>query len=258
MRPRDDTLFFEGFEAALRGDADLLRPWLKQPSKGIQVYRNTTVHRAVDTLAATFPTVQLMTGPEWFRAAAREFAVTNPPSSPALLAYGEKFPNWLEVFPPALDTPYLTGISRLDWLWWESWSAADSLLLDAAELANITLERVHEVTLILHPALRLASFEVSIPSLWLAHQPPIWSEPHQLLDTPEAILFLRPGPHVQSRLVDEAMLAFLQSLQAGASILGAAQCALLANPECSLSHILTEGSALGLFTDISPVRDAIT
>ena len=161
-------------------------------------------------------------------------------------------------FPPARDTPYLAGIARLDWLWWRSWSAADSPLLDPAELAAAPPDGLGRVTLGLHPTLRLASFSTSIASLWLEHQSPMRSEPHHLAPTPERILFIRTGQHVQSHLIDASTFALLESLQRGSSLYGAAECALAADPECSLPHILTGGVALGLFTDISPIKDALT
>jgi len=255
MRPRDDCLFFDAFQAALAGDAAALEPWLRWPASEISVYRNTITSGAVDALAATFSTVQLMTGEEWFRAAARDFTREDPPSDPALLVYGTNFPDWLESFPPASDTLYLAGIARLDWLWWESWAAADAPLLDAAALAGLPPDRLNDVTLGLHPTFRLASFPISIPSLWLAYQSPMRNEPHQLLDAPERMLFIRTGPHVQSHLVDSTTFVFLEALQRGASILAAAESALAADPECSLPHILTGGIALGLFTGITEIKD---
>jgi len=255
MLLHEDRAFFQAFETALAGDNAALESWLKKPAPGMSVYRNTIASGAIDALAATFATVQLITGEAWFRAAAREFARAYPPCDPALINYGESLPSWLGNFPPAGDTPYLAGVARLDWLWWQSWSAGDAPLLDPARLAALPSDSLYDITLRLHPTLRLASFSTSIASLWLAHQSPMRSEPHQLLDTPERILFIRPGPHVQSHLVDPGTFAFLQALLRGASILAAAECSLGADPECSLPHILTGGIALGLFTDITPIQD---
>ena len=254
---RSDTAFFDAFDAALSGDAAALAPWLADPTRspGLSVYRNTIASGAVDALAATFATVQLMTGEAWFRAAARAYAGAHPPRDPALINYGETFPGWLASFPPAADTPYLSGVAKLDWLWWQSWSAAEAALLDPAALADLQPEALGTVTLSLHPTLRLAAFDLGIPSLWLAHQSPLRGEAHQLTAMPEHILFIRTGPHVQSHLADAATFAFLAALQRGDSVLVAAEQALAADPACSLPHILTGGIALGLFTAILPTQD---
>lgn len=258
MSPPDDHAFFDAFDAALAGNAAALGPWLSRATHqpGLNVYRNTIASGAIDALTATFATIQLMTGEDWFRAAARDFARVHPPSDPALIAYGETFAAWLADFPPAADTPYLAGVAHLDWLWWQSWSAADAPLLDPATLTTLHPEVLADITLLLHPTLRLAAFDIGIASLWLAHQSPQRGEAHQLTDTPEYILFIRTGQHVQSHLTDAATFAFLAALQSGASVLAAAEHAIAADPACSLPHILTGGIALGLFTALIPTQDA--
>lgn len=255
--PRDDSAFFDAFDAALSGDAASLAPWLEAPAHqpGLNVYRNTIASGAVDALAATFATIQLMTGEDWFRAAAGAYAHAHPPADPALVTYGETFPAWLASFPPAADTPYLAGVAHLDWLWWQSWSAADAPLLDPAALTTLQPESLGEITLSLHPTLRLAACDTGLPSLWLTHQSPLRGEAHQLADTPERILFIRTGQHVQSHLKDAATFAFLAALQTGGSVLVAAEHAIATDPACSLPHILTGGIALGLFTAIIPTQD---
>lgn len=258
MQPHDDRAFFDAFDAALAGNTEALAPWLKHLAPGLSVYRNTIASGAIDALAATFATIQLITGQDWFRAAACDFVREHPPADPALIHYGEAFPSWLENFPPAADTPYLAATARLDWLWWQSWSAGDAPLLDPAALATLPPEALGDLTLALHPTLRLAAFDTGIPSLWLVHQSPLRGEAHQLADTPERILFIRTGPHVQSHLVDAATFAFLAALQRHDSILAAAEHALLADPACSLPHVLTGGLALGLFSTINPIPDTST
>ena len=255
MSLHDERSFFDAFDAALAGDDAALGPWLTQPTPRLAVYRNTIASGAIDALAATFATIRLMTGEEWFRAAAGEFARAHPPIDPALVNYGADFPAWLASFPPAQDAHYLAGAARLDWLWWQSWSAADASLLDPAALSTLPAECLANITLGIHPTLHLASFETSIPSLWLAHQSPLRGEAHQLGNSPEQILFVRAGPHVQSHLVDPATFAFLESLQRREAVLAAAECALAADPECSLPHILTGAIALGLFTTINLIPD---
>ena len=256
MSPHEERNFFDAFDAAIAGDVTMLSCWLTRPALGIEVYRNTIASGAIDALAATFSTVQLMVGEDWFRAAAREFVRAHPPGDPALINYGSDFPDWLAKFPPAADTPYLAGAAYLDWLWWQSWSAAEAPLLDAASLSLLQPEILDSIGLGLHPTLRLGAFDTGIPSLWLAHQSPLRGDAHQLNDLPERILFIRTGPHVQSHLVDLATFVFLEALKRHDSIVAATEHAFAADPACSLPHILTGGIALGLFSTINPIPDA--
>ncbi len=255
MPPHEERAFFDAFDAALSGDAAGLSPWLADDSTaGLAVYRNTIASGAVDALTATYATVVMMTGEDWFRAAAREYVLVHPPREPALLSYGESFEHWLSQFPPAADTPYLAGIARLDWLWWQSWCAADDQLLDGADLAEISPAQLSELTLGLHPSLRIAAFANGTPALWLAHQAPARGGEHVLGRDPERMVFVRLGAQVEARLITAGPYAFLDALSRGASLLEAGQAALAAEPACALHQIIVTGLALGLFTCLTPVK----
>jgi hypothetical protein len=253
--PHDERAFFNAFDAALTGDTSSLSPWLAAGSPpGLPVYRNTIASGGIDALVATFTTVVMMTGEDWFRAAAREYVHAHPPREPALLTYGDTFPAWLATFAPAADAPYLPAIVHLDWLWWQSWSAADAELLDGAALSELAPEMLSELTLSLHPSVRIATFNVGIPSLWLAHQTPTRGGDHILGDEPEHMLFVRTGTQVESRTIAVAPFAFIAALSEGASLLEAGEAALAADPTCALNQIVVTGLALGLFTRLAPIN----
>ncbi len=256
MQLHDETDFFDAFDDALGGDLARLGGWLDPDERGagLAVYRNTIASGAVDALAATFSTVAMMTGSDWFRAAAREFAQEHPPVEPALINYGEAFPRWIAAFGPAADAPYLGDIARLDWLWWQAWSAADAGLLDGAELGRLGPDELSAVTLGLHPSVRVEAFETGAPSLWLAHQAPARGEAHVLVDQAERMLFVRAGAQVDARVVEPGPFAFLAALAAGCSLLEAGEAAVTADPDCALQQVLVTGLALGLFTDIASIE----
>lgn len=253
MSLREETTFFDAFDAALSGDDEAMCGWLAagESGDGIAVYRNTIASGAADALAATYSTVAMMTGADWFRAAAREYARTHPPVEPALIRYGERFPEWLAAFGPTADAPYLGDIARLDWLWWQAWSARDAALLDGVALSRLPPEQLGDVTLGLHPSVRTSAFENGAPSLWLAHQAPARGETHVLGDQAERMLFVRSGAQVDARVIEAGPFAFLEALRAGGSLLAAAEATIAADPDCALHRILVTGFALGLFTHIA-------
>lgn len=255
MPQHDERAFFDAFDAALGGDAAALTPWLAANSQlGIPVYRNTIASGAIDALVATFATVVIMTGEDWFRAAAREYARANPPRDPALIRYGDTFPSWLSTFPPAADAPYLGAIAELDWLSWQSWSAGDAEPLDSALLTDLSPDHLSELTLGIHPSVRLAAFEIGIPSLWLAHQAPARGGDHTLLAECEHMLFVRSGAQVEARIVSPGPYAFIVAVANGGSLLEAAEAALAADPTCALHQIVVTGLILGLFTTLHPIK----
>ena len=248
--------FQDAFTAALRGDLTDVQPWLEQPdSPGLSVYRNTVTAGAVDALAAIFPTVGMMVGTDWFRAAAARFATETPPTRPSMLGYGEDFPAWLSAFPPAADTPYLGLIAHVDRLWWEAHFAGDADPLAADALASLAECDLDRCRLKLHPAVRLASFDQSLASLWIAHQPPMQTPSgFSIENRPEFLLLTREGLSVRARLIDAAAFEFFTACAEGASLLSSATRATHAHPATSLSEVVRTGLEAGAFTCIDPIK----
>ncbi len=211
--------FQDAFVAALGGERSALSPWLAPDAgeAGLSVYRNTIAKGCVDALAANFPTVLSLVGEDWFRAAAAMFAREAPPTGAALLDYGEEFAAWLGRFPPAQDTPYLVGVAHLDRLRLESLFAVEAPALTAEALAALAPEVLAETSLRLHPSVRFAAFDASLPSLWAAAYE--GREDLELSETPETLLFIRAA----RRVIGEAETEFLRACRDGQTLTQAAE-----------------------------------
>jgi hypothetical protein len=83
-----------------------LRTWNgSDPAQRFAVYRNNVVVSLIDALADTFPVVQQLVGPDFFRAMAGVF-VRRPPAALAGAGhYGQAFPAFIARFPPAQACP---------------------------------------------------------------------------------------------------------------------------------------------------------
>jgi hypothetical protein len=228
--------FQDAFVAAIGGQRAALSPWLDEGEHpGLAVYRNTIAKGCVDALAANFPTVQSMVGEDWFRAAAALFAREAPPTSAALLDYGEEFPVWLERFPPAADLPYLAGIAHLDRLWTEALFAAEAPALDAEALSRLAPEALAGTPLALHPSVRFAAFDAGLPSLWRAARD--GAEDLELSETPETLLLVRHGNAVTSRVIGAAETAFLRACREGLTAGEAAEAAATADHKAPFASL---------------------
>lgn len=241
--------FQDAFCLALEGEESALKPWGAAESPGLSVYRNTVLKGAVDALVATHPTVEMMVGDPWLRAAATVYARDCTPETPALQAYGSGFPDWLMSFPPAADAPYLPAIARLDRMWWASYFAGDAMTLTADAFAGLTQEVLACTGARLHPSVLLGAFEQNMASLWLAHQAS--SGPQggfEVVDDPEWIVFARPGLEVRAQMIDLPTHAFLAACVRGESLLAAAECALAVDVGAQFHDIITIGLDLGAFS----------
>jgi hypothetical protein len=244
--------FQDAFAAALaERTAAPIAAWLpdhEAEPAGLAVYRNTIAKGCVDALAANFPTVASLVGDDWFRAAAALFAAEHPPSSAALLAYGEAFPDWLERFPPADDLPYLPAMARLDRMWTTALFAGEAETLTAEAFA-LDPEALTAARPRLHPSLAFAWFDSGLPGLWLAAREPDPGE-MELTDDPQGVLIVRPHDAVHSRLLDLAGFAFLAAARDGANLGEAITAAAQADPAADLATLFAALIADGVFSGL--------
>jgi Putative DNA-binding domain len=219
------------------------------------IYRNTVWKGWVDAIEANYPAVAALTGRDWLRAAAREFAARTPPATPVLAAYGEGLADFLAGFPPAAGLPYLADVARLDRAWTEAHMAADADAATPADLAALPPDALATLSARPHPSLRAFWFERTIPSLWLANRPDCAGGALRLDPRPQGLAIVRPREAVEAVEIDAASFAFLRACQAGRSILHAAAAARSADPAADLGATLTRIAGLGA---LAGFRDAQT
>ncbi|MBO9558747.1 MAG: putative DNA-binding domain-containing protein [Caulobacter sp.] len=244
--------FQDAFAAALAERTTApIAGWLPDSAAelpGLAVYRNTIAKGCVDALAANLPTVARLVGDEWFTAAAALFARDSPPSSAALLAYGEAFPAWLEAFPPAGELPYLPAVAWMDWRWTTALFAPEAEPL-AAEAFALAPEALAAARPRLHPSLAFAWFDDGTPSLWLAAREPD-ADDLELSPEPQGVLIVRPHDAVTARVLDRAGHAFLAAAHDGASLGEAIITAAEADPTTDLATLFAALIADGVFSGL--------
>lgn len=244
--------FLDAFSAALDGDDRSLAPWWGDAERGLaglSVYRNTVAKGCADALTGLFPAVTAVVGPDWMRGAAARFAAEHPPARASLIDYGEAFPDWLAVFEPAADMPFLPGLARLDRMWSEAHLAADAAPLEAQALAALTPEDFAVVRAVLHPSARLAAFDDGLPTLWSGLRAEEGPPDELALDPePQAVLIVRPGGAVSHHTLSPGALAFLIACAADESLGEAAAVALAEEPDLDLSQAFAALIVAGAFS----------
>lgn len=244
--------FQDAFEAALNGDATALAPFIAGSDAGLAVYRNTVAKGRADVLAAAFPTVARLTGEDWFRAAALEFAREAPPSDPAMDRYGQGFPAWLVGFPPARDLPYLAPVARLDRAFSEAHAAPDAPVLAAGEAAALDPAALFAATAQTHPSLRLFWFDWTVASIWLSERGFEPSDTLSWTERGEGLLIARPGLAVTATRLDRPAFAFLTACRTGKTLGQAATAALRESPTVDLRALFARLIEAGAFTRLIP------
>ena len=189
------------------------------PARRFAVYRNNVIVSLVDALADTFAVTQDLVGEAFFRAMARVFAYTNPPTSRLLVFYGETFPAFIERFPPAASLPYLADVARLEFLRVRAYHAADVAPVRSEDIVAVLADedKLPDLGLALHPSLAVLDSAGAVVSLWAVHQG-VGDLATLVPDVPETALVVRDGLDVEVMSIPRASGVFIKALKRGATL----------------------------------------
>lgn len=251
---RDPARYHGAFTEALHGDFSALSPWLDGPDSELRfsVYRNTVAKGLIDALAAQFPTVAKVMSEGWMREAGLALARRHPPTSAALLAYGDAFPSWLETYGGAVETPWLADLARLDEAWRRSFFAPDLEPLAADALAQLAPSQFAALAAELHPACVFLEFASGAPSLWRTLRAGDHFHDLELTGDAEAIVFLRPRLEVTPLPLTRGGVSFLTACAQRRSLAAAAEAGLAAEPGLDLTALFSTLIAGGAFARLVP------
>jgi len=207
------------FARALLDPEAALPPGLVDPQgrpapKRFAVYRNNVASSLTRALEAGFPTVRALVGGEFFAALALVYLRAHPPRSRMLMLYGAEFPTFLEGFLPVAHLGYLPDVARLELALRDSYHAADSAPLAAAEFQRLLGADISGLRLRLAPSVRLLRSSWPVVSIWAAH--------HEGGPAPEpgaeTALVLRPEFDPRPHRLPVGGEAFLASLLDGRTL----------------------------------------
>ncbi len=215
------------------------------PGARLAVYRNNVVSSLVDALVDTFPVVEQLVGPAFFRAMAAVFVRQSPPRSRVLALYGQQFPSFIAAFEPAQGLPYLADVARLEVARVAAYHAADADPV-SDKMVSVALscgDRMGELQLVLHPSVATLESPYAVLTLWAAHQTKNSTEGEIApvdVDVPESALILRAGLDVLVLPAPAGAVAFVQALRSTCNLGEAAARGLAAAPNFDLSATLSQ------------------
>lgn len=219
-RPYPEQAFHQALLQPDQPPPDGLTSWNNaDPAHRFAIYRNNVLVSLIDALADSCPVTLEMVGDPFFRAMAREYVLTNPPSSPILAEYGATFPDFITGFAPAASLPYLPDLARLELLRIEAFHAADAdpVAVEQLSAALADTVRLPTLSLLLHPSLRLLQSPHPVASLWGAHRGALELSSVNP-DCAEQVLILRNGLEVELLTLAPPTAEFITRLQLGATL----------------------------------------
>ncbi len=205
----------------------------------VGVYRNNYRGNLHDALAGAYPVIEQLVGRDFFRLLTRQFITQHPSRSGNLHHYGEQMASFAARFPAAQGLPYLPDVARLEWACHRAYFAEDATRLDIAKLGQISPEQYADLILSIHPACHVVCSAYPIVTIWHAHQPGAASDFRIDLDSgARNALISRKDDAVRVSELTEAEAAWLQAIQAGASLGEATDATLEHHPDFMLQAML--------------------
>lgn len=224
----------------------------------LRIYHNHYRVTLIEVLASAFPATLAAVGENHFRAAARGFILTQPPTQPSLAAYGAGFPTFLAQLPPFAAWPYLTDLARLDWALNAAVHAPDALPIAGERLAQLDAAALTRAVVRLHPS--SAALASSFPVDRIRHAV-LAGETLSLDEAMEheneapglcRLLIFRAGEDVGWLQLPPGAFVFVVALLADASFAEAAREAVAVEPSFDAAATLAALLNHGVVVDISP------
>jgi len=210
------------------------------------IYRTNARENFALALEAAFPLVLRCVGPDEFRQLAWSYQRAWPSRAGNLFHLGEHLPEFLAGHLRGASEEYLIDVARLEWAVQEAMVAADGdEALDLAALAAVPVPSQGDIRFCLHPSVRLLRTEYAVFSLWESLQAGRAVTPAGR--EPECLLVLRRAAGIELQRLPAADLAWLGSLQAGATLAAAAS-ALPADQQDTLGALLVRWVGAGVVT----------
>lgn len=218
------------------------------PSEYMSIHRNNCFLTLKDVLCRVYPVVCRLVDIRFFDYAAHRFISAFPPASGNLNGYGEAFPEFLAVFPPAQTLAYLSDVARLEWALHAAYHASDAPAFDIEAFARALPESYPEMRITLHPSCRLVDSPYPILHIWEANRD-LSKDPEfiALKNSGERILLLiqRHDQGVLIHTLEPGEYAFLKELQTENGLERSFNIALGAQADFDLQQVLIRNVSRG-------------
>ncbi len=217
------------------------------PEARLDIYRHHVLTTLTAVLEAAYPVVCRLVDRRFFAYAADRYARDEPPASPCLFEYGERFPDFLASFPACRDLVYLPDVARLEWAMHAALHAADPHAMDPAPLAAVATDDMARLVFSFDPSVTLLDSPWPVERIWRANQDDAAGAPK---NSSAAVVDLAAGgAHLEIRRIDDTVTmralapadhALRRALWKGATIGDAVATALAVDPAFDLASALTD------------------
>ncbi|MFL0809903.1 MAG: DNA-binding domain-containing protein [Agarilytica sp.] len=176
----------------------------------LSIYQNNTYYSLIEAIKDLYPSVVATIGEELVGACAREWLEHNPPTSPAMVAFGQGFNEFIGQHPTTQDFAYIGDLATFDLLQHQSYHAADDQPLAPDAFTELKPEALANSRIQALDSVRLFRSDFAVFDIWRLASGQ--TEDPVNADTPQHILIIRPKSEVAAYELNPAFYGFFHSL----------------------------------------------
>ncbi|SMF44236.1 Putative DNA-binding domain-containing protein [Alteromonadaceae bacterium Bs31] len=177
----------------------------------LNIYRNNVFHSMTEVLQDTFSSVASVVGDDFFEALATAFIKSSPPSQPAMIHFGENFPNFIENFEHSRQLPYLADLARLEWAEHSAYYKAEAQALPLESFTSLSNTELANAIFTFHPSFHLLRSSYAIFSITEMLRSEEIAETTNYQHS-ENVLIIRPESVVKRYKLSNALSHFFELL----------------------------------------------
>ncbi len=179
------------------------------------IYRNNFYVAVINVLKERFPVSERIVGEDFFKATAREFVEQTPPIGQSNLGYGEKFPGFLETFPPVSDLPYLADVARLEWARFKAAIAREQSTVASQDFSAVDPSQAARVSFTLHASLITLISDFPVYDIWRTNHED--ENVRSLADVSggQSVMISRSSLGIEVHKIPKGAIDFIEALVSG-------------------------------------------
>lgn len=212
----------------------------------LAAYRRSIHGNLFNALVTSYPVVNRIVGPPFFREAARNYILAYPSLSGDLNDYGGHFAGFIADYAYAQDMPYLADVARLEWAVQMLLNSAEAPPADLSALASTPPERYTDLRFELDPCCTRLDSNWPLLQIWEVNQDDYAGDMQVDFTQDSRLLVRRQHGVVTVQGLSAAEAAFLDALDSQASLAHAAACALELDEAFDFGDTLQQWIASGL------------
>jgi hypothetical protein len=190
-----------------------------EPAERIAVYRNNLREGFIQALEISFPVIEKLVGPEYFRQLALDFLRAHPSRTGNLHHIGGPLAGFLRERFAESEYDYLADVAALEWAFEDALIAADAQPMTVDALSEIDPADYEQLRFELHPASKLVQSAYPIVRIWRANQPETASD--EVIDLRaggERVLVLRSTDGIEFHSLPAGDFAALDAFARGEAL----------------------------------------